>query len=142
MNAAGRQYGFSFVEIMIALLLLAVCALPMAEAVKNGVTASAVATESARELRCTKNTMESVLAEPYDKLSNAALGKDTASGYSQPKDGACLARKVYIARYEREYGKSEYFLKTSDSSARLEAALLYITVASDNGFSFTTLVAR
>ena len=87
--------------------------------------------------------METVLAEPYPNLANAALGKDTPSSYSRPADAACLARNVYIARYEYEYGKSPVFLDDSAPSWRLESALLYVTVSAPNGsYSFTTLVSR
>jgi prepilin-type N-terminal cleavage/methylation domain-containing protein len=145
-SAVLRQRGFSFVEIMVAVLLLALCAAPLANALKTGLDASTIGAAKALELRCMKNQMETVLAEPYQNLWNAARGKDTPSAYSRAADAACpgIARNVYIAKYEHENGKSPVFLNESTAGAqRLETALLYITVSSpDTGYTFTTLVAR
>jgi prepilin-type N-terminal cleavage/methylation domain-containing protein len=143
LNSRRRSHGFSFVEILVAVAVLALCAMPLADAVRNGIAASAIGADKARELRCMKNMMETVLAEPYQKLWDAALGKDIASSYSQPADASCIARNVYIARYEYEYGKSPVFLDASASTARQESAMLYVAVSAPNGtYSFTTLVAR
>ncbi|MFC5552042.1 prepilin-type N-terminal cleavage/methylation domain-containing protein [Massilia aerilata] len=138
-----RRRGFSFVEVLVAVAVLALCAVPLAEAVRNGIAASTIGAAKARELRCMKSMMETVLAEPYPNLANAALGKDTPSSYSRPADAACLARRVYIAKSEWEYGKSLVFLDNSAASWRLESALLYVNVSSPDGtYSFTTLVSR
>lgn len=128
---------------MVAVLVLAICALPLADAVRNGIAASTVGADKARELRCMKTMMETVLAEPYMNLRDAALGMGTASRYSQPAAGGCVLRNVFIATYEREAGQPEVFLDTSADSTRLESPLLYVTVSSpDSGYSFTTLVTR
>jgi prepilin-type N-terminal cleavage/methylation domain-containing protein len=153
LNAAGRQHGFSFVEIMVAVLLLAICAVPMGDAIRNGITASSIAGAKARELRCIKNTMETVLAEPYQSLYAAAGGKDQPATFpmpavfAMPVDGSCdTPPRVSIARFELDYGSNvEVWLDNNPtaSSAQLESPLLYITVAAANGgYSFTTLVAR
>jgi prepilin-type N-terminal cleavage/methylation domain-containing protein len=144
LTATVRQRGFSFVEIMVAVVLLAVCAVPMGDAIRNGLAASSIGAAKARELRCIKNTMEIVLAEPYVSLYGAARGKGQPSAFAVPAAAACETPPlVSIAYYEREYGGSEVFLGANASSAQLESPLLYITVAAANsGYSFTTLVAR
>jgi len=75
--------GFSFVEVMVAVLLLAICAVPMMEAIRNGLSVSSAGADKARELRCLKNTMEAVLAEPYQTLWLAA-SQDNASRPARP----------------------------------------------------------
>lgn len=144
MNFVQRRHGFSFVEILVALAVLAMCAVPLADALRNGIDASRIGTAKARELRCMKNTMENVLAQPYQTLSAAARGKDLPSSYVPPGDPSCdIARTVTIAKYEYEYGKSPVFLDAGADSDRLAAAMLYVTVSSpDSGYAFTTLVAR
>jgi prepilin-type N-terminal cleavage/methylation domain-containing protein len=145
LNAARRQHGFSFVEIMVAVLLLAICAVPMGDAIRNGITASSIAAAKARELRCIKNTMETVLAEPYQSLYAAAAGKDQLAALPLAADASCdAAPRVSIARYERENGAAEVWLdgNVNPGDPRLESPLLYITVAAKGGYSFTTLVAR
>jgi prepilin-type N-terminal cleavage/methylation domain-containing protein len=152
LNAAARQHGFSFIEIMVAVLVLAICAVPMGDAIRNGVNASSIAAAKARELRCIKNTMETVLAEPYQSLYAAAGGKDQPATFPMPAvfpmplDGSCdTAPLVSIARYEYEDGGTEVWLDGNPSAtpAQLESPLLYISVAAANGgYAFTTLVAR
>jgi adenylate cyclase len=128
-----------------AVLLLALCALPAAQSVKSALAAPGVAQTKMRELRCMRNQMETVLAEPYQNLWNAARGTQQATSYSKPADASCVARNVYIAKYQAEYGKTPVFLPYPDTAPeqQLEAVLLYVTVSSpDTGYTFTTLVAR
>lgn len=152
MNARGRERGFSFLEIIVAVMVLAICAVPMLDAIRNGVSASSIASAKARELRCIKNTMETVLAEPYQSLYAAAAGRDQPAvfpmpaTFSAPADGSCDAPpRISIARYEFEDGGTEVWLDGNPgaTSAQLESPLLYVTVAAANGgYAFTTLVAR
>jgi prepilin-type N-terminal cleavage/methylation domain-containing protein len=144
LKARRRQAGFSFVEVLVAVAVLALCAGPLAGAVKSGIDASRIGTAKARELRCMRNTMEAVLAESYQTLSDAARGKDTPSAWAPPADASCdIARTISIAKYEYEYGKSPVFLDASAGEDRLAMAMLYVTVSSpDSGYAFTTLVSR
>jgi len=141
-SARLRQQGFSFVEIMVAVLLLAICALPMMEAIRNGLTVSKAGVDKARELRCMKNTMETILAEPYQTLWTAA-SKDNAASYVLPDDAACegVVRQLAISLCEQS-GASTVFLAPGSAANRREAAMLHIALSSDKGYSFTTLVAR
>lgn len=139
----GRQHGFSLMEVMVAVALLAICALPLADALRGGVGATTISAAKARELRCMKNTMETVLAQSHAVLLAAA---DDAAGYAVAADPSCdaaLQRRVDIRWYEHEYGKAPIYLDKSASAARKEAALLHVTVSSpQSGYSFTTLVQR
>ncbi|UVW28729.1 type II secretion system protein [Massilia sp. H6] len=143
MTARRLQRGFSYVELLVAAVVLGLCAAPLMGAIQTGVKASEIGSAKANELRCIKNVMETVLAEPYQHLWNAARGTAIASSYSRPQDAACVAREVYIALYEHEWGKTPLFLDATASAARRETAMLYITVSSPaSGYAFTTLVAR
>ena len=129
---------------MVAVVLLAICAVPMGDAIRNGLAASSIGAAKARELRCIKNTMEIVLAESYLSLYAAARGKGQTAAFAVPAAASCeTAPLVSIAYYERENGQSEVFLDANASSAQMESPLLHITVAAANGgYSFTTLMAR
>jgi prepilin-type N-terminal cleavage/methylation domain-containing protein len=138
LKSAVRQHGFSFVEIMVAVVLLAVCAVPMGEAIRNGIAAATVGADKARELRCMKNTMETILAAPYQTLWEASM-KDGGISYPLPEDAACadVVRTVSITMKE--------FSGTAPRAATVaerESALLQVTAASDKGYSFTTMVSR
>jgi len=136
------QHGFSFVEVMVAVLLLAICAVPMMEAINAGVSVSSAGVDKARELRCMKNTMEAVLAEPYQALWTAAA-KDGAASYVLPDDASCagIARQLVISLCEQT-GATTVFLSSGSAQNRREAAMLHIALTSDKGYSFTTMVAR
>jgi len=141
-TARAHQHGFSFVEVMVAVLLLAICAVPMMEALTTGLTVSAAGVDKARELRCMKNTMEAVLAEPYQTLWLAA-SKDNAASYVLPDDASCagVTRQLAISLCEQT-GSTTVFLASGSAQKRREAAMLYIALSSDKGYSFTTMVAR
>jgi Tfp pilus assembly protein PilV len=126
-----RASGFAYIEVMVAVLLLALCALPAANAVKNGLNAADAAPTRAAALRCMRDKMETVLAEPYANLLAARNGNQPTT-YSDAAVGGCVTRKVYIDVYP--------------SSASVDAsgwtALLRVDVVSpDTSYSFTTLVA-
>nr|WP_267498716.1 prepilin-type N-terminal cleavage/methylation domain-containing protein [Massilia sp. IC2-278] len=137
-----RQHGFSFMEVMVAVLVLAICAVPMMDALTNGLMVSAASVDKARELRCMKNTMEAILAEPYQTLWLAAA-QDNAASYALPADAACagVTRQLVISLCEQT-GTNTVFLTSGSAQNRREAAMLHIALSSDKGYSFTTMVAR
>ena len=138
MNLTDRQQGFSFVEVMVAVVLLAVCAVPMGEAIRNGLAASAVRMDKARELRCMKNTMETILAAPYQTLWEASV-KDSGVTYPLPEDAACadVVRTVSITLKEFSGTTSR-----EPTASERETALLQVTATSNKGYSFTSMVSR
>jgi prepilin-type N-terminal cleavage/methylation domain-containing protein len=145
LNAAAHQHGFSFVEIMVAVLLLAICAAPMGDAIRNGITAASIGAAKARELRCIKNTMETVLAQPYQNLWNAARSAGEAAVLPLPADASCeAAPRLSVVKYEYDASAKKLTeLPALASADRLESPLLYVTVtAANGGYAFTTLVAR
>ena len=129
---------------MVAVVLLAICAVPMMDAIRHGITASSVAETKARELRCIKNTMETVLAMPYQTLWNAAPGQGTPTTLALPLDAQCAsAPTVTVARVEYDSAAKKLVpLDAAVTGERLESPLLSVTVGAKAGYSFTTLVAR
>jgi Tfp pilus assembly protein PilV len=127
--------GFAYIEVLVAVLLLALCTLPAANAVRNGLNAADAAPKRAAALRCMRDRMEAVLAEPYDKLLAAQNGKQPATKYSdEVAVGGCVVRKVYIDVYR----KSD---KVSEETASSTALLRVDVVSPGTSYSFTTLVA-
>ena len=124
--------GFAYIEVLVAVLLLALCALPAANAVKNGLNAADAAPKRAAALRCMRDKMEAVLAEPYANLLAARSDTQPTTRYSQNKDSSCVARQVYIDVYP----------PNGSIDASGWTALLRVDVVSpDTNYSFTTLVA-
>lgn len=90
--------GFSYVEVLLAAVLLAVCAAPAADAVRSAIAAPQAGADRLRLLLCLKTQMESVLAQPYQNLLGAAAGAGVASAYSLAADAGCPLRNVYISK--------------------------------------------
>jgi type II secretory pathway pseudopilin PulG len=134
-----RSGGFTLLEAVIAMLLLAVCLLPAANALRDAVAAPAVGATAARNLDCVSSLMETVLAEPYNRLLSLATTAD-ASAYPVAPDPACPARTVRIARYGTN-GNRRIGPGAPDDY------LLYVSVgladpADGNPFTLVTLVSR
>jgi Tfp pilus assembly protein PilV len=127
-----RASGFAYIEVMVAVLLLALCALPAANAIKNGLNAADAAPARAAALRCMRDKMEAVLAEPYANLLAARNGNQPTTTYSDAAVGGCVTRKVYIDVYPSN---------ASVDAAGWTALLRVDVVSPDTSYSFTTLVA-
>jgi hypothetical protein len=133
--------GLSYVEVMVALVLLGICALPAADAIRAGLRANEVGAVQARELRCVKSRMETVLAESYEDLWKAQQGADTPSSYSLAADADCGVRNVFIAKYVHPYG--DVTGEALDAGDAAEDTLLIVTVSgTDGAYPLTTLVDR
>jgi hypothetical protein len=146
MNARGarRASGFAYLEVLIAALILAVCAAPAADAIRNGLAVGPAGSAKAAELRCARNRMEAVLAEPFVNLLNAA----GTENYSLPADATCLKRKVTIRQMWFD-GASLTPLPVNASTERQDLALLLVKVAlvdDSTGYisdyTFSTVVSR
>ena len=127
--------GFSYVEVLVALVLLAIGIVPATDAVRYSLAAPQMAQAAIQSLQCVKNHMEKILAEPYQNLANAA-GLITAAStvYSLPADAQCAARNVYLSFYTP--GPTAGFVA-------INSGLLYVTVATPGtALTLSTLVAQ
>ena len=132
----GHSAGFTLLEALIAMMLLSVCLLPAANALRNAVAAPTVAASAARNLDCVSSRMETMLTESYTRL----LAQASTANYSLPADKDCPARTVRIERYGRISNRAFGFGASDDQ-------LLFISVelsdpADGNPFTLTTLVSR
>jgi prepilin-type N-terminal cleavage/methylation domain-containing protein len=134
---ARHHAGFTLLEVVCALLLLAVCLLPAANALQSTVAAPAVAAGAARNLDCVSSLMETVLAQPYTRLLSFATTSGS-SPYPMPDDG-CPARTVRIERYGTISTRSFGFGATDDYLLFVSVAL---TTPGGNPYTLTTLVSR
>lgn len=92
--------GFSYVEVLLAVLLLGLCAAPAAEALRSALGTADVSAAELTQLHCLTSHMERTLAVPYRSLALAAAGVSTpAAAYSLPADSSCGARDVYLSFY-------------------------------------------
>jgi len=131
--------GFTLLEALLALFLLAVCLLPAADALRAATGAPAVGADAARRLDCVASLMDTVLAEPYARLLSLATDSGAAA-YPIPDDPACPARTVLIARYGNDSTRKIGPGGTSDYLLFVSVALA--DAADGNPYTLTTLVAR
>lgn len=133
-RAIAPSAGFAYIEVLVAVLLLALCALPAANAIQNGLAAANAAPTRAKDLRCMRDTMEYVLSRPYAELLAKQNGNSKVDDYSSAKSDDCVERQVYIGVYLKQAG--------GDPGTANATALLRVDVVSrGTSYAFTTLVA-
>ena len=106
-NAAPRGYprsqaGLSYIEVLIATMLIAVSLVPAVEALRGGIFGASLHQDAAADHYALKAKMEEVLAEPYALLDSAAVAagsEKTPTSYSDPS-GSTKRRLVYLSRYD------------------------------------------
>ena len=120
--APGRQTGASYVEVLIAALLIIISLAPMTSALRGaGDSADVFADATAQQLRLTAK-LEEVLAEPFSVLAAAAGDEDKASSFSDEK-GVDDRRIVYLSAYDGDNADSD-----DDPFTGTDAGLIWIKV--------------
>lgn len=135
--------GFSYVGVLLATLLLAVCAAPAADAVRNAIAAPQASAGQLRALLCLKSQMETVIAEPYQNLLGAAAGSSVASvAYSLAADAGCPARNVYISKVSVDMNGITSYPSVDVGLLQVIVALASPASATAPSMSLGTVVAR
>ncbi len=96
------QSGLSYIEVLIATILVAVSLVPAVEALRGGIFGAGLHQDAAVDHYQLKAKMEEVLAEPYALLDAAALAaatEKTPTSYSDPS-GSSKRRLVLLSRYD------------------------------------------
>lgn len=135
-----RQRGFSYIEVLVATIIIAVALVPAIDALKPGIDGAALHRQRAQEHYALLGKMEAVLAESFANLDTAAAAAGaptTATAYSDVTPEG-IAREVFIWRYDADDadGDADVFTGGEDN-------LLWIRVAlADDSRSLQTLVQR
>jgi len=135
-----RVRGVSYVEVLVATMLVAVTLVPMLEALPGGVQASRVhENTAARSLRAASR-MEEVLSEGFSALDAAALaagGPAVPSSYSDAP-GTTDRRVVYLSRYDGDDADAD-----GNGFTGTDEGLLWVRVEIEGaGHGLASLVAR
>lgn len=97
-----HQGGFSYVEVMVASVLMVITLLPMQQALQTGIKGASVQQLITTDHYRLTGTMETVLAEPFSRLLDAAAktnDKSTPSSYSDA-GGTPGRQLVYLSFYD------------------------------------------
>ena len=139
MLKTSAQRGFSYVEILLSVVLLAMLLVPALEALQTGITGTQSAAQLARH-QALRDKMELVLSKPFADLyaqtylPGANTGDWVSASLSDPA-GAPNQRNVVLYRYDA----------TTRALSSADTGLLYVAVfyqgqSGDAGLS--TLVGR
>ena len=99
-----RQSGFSYMELLVATLLIAIMLVPALDAMQSGIQGSAIHTRLAQNQYRMISKMEETLALPFTELlEQADLVADPTVLIPEPYSDAAgteSRRLVYLARYD------------------------------------------
>jgi type II secretory pathway pseudopilin PulG len=105
-HPAARQAGISYIEVLIATLLILITLLPMMDAMQGATVSAGVHEEATLQGARLQATMERVMSEPFAQLEAAAIvaGKggnsfDQPSSYSDAQ-GEQYRRIVYLSLFD------------------------------------------
>lgn len=109
-SSTDRQSGLTYIEVMIAALLISIALVPAIDALYTGTLASNVYTTSSAEHYAALAKMEELLAEPQALLITAAAAagnETTPSTYYSDAAGIPNRRLVYVALYDADDGDGD-----------------------------------
>lgn len=96
-----RQRGLSYVEVLIAVAIIAVCLAPALDALRDGVRAAATQGSYAVNQQRLKTRLEAVLANTFVTLDAAAMaaGNDPSATVAAYSDAAGTAERLLVTLY-------------------------------------------
>ena len=134
MHTRGRQAGISYVEALLAVVVLGIGLVPALDSLQTAFSGASVNEALVIGQQQLASRLEEVAAEPYSSLDEAAqaAGSETvASSYSDPAGPDRVL--VFLSRYD---GDADPFTTTDEG-------LIWVRVTIENtAHELTTLVAR
>ena len=134
-----HQAGLSYIEVMVATLLLTIALVPMMDALKPGLQGAQIHREQADTRFALGGKLEQVLAEPFDDLDAAATAAgafDVATIYSDL--AARVPHEVFIWRWDVDNADAD-----DDELTGGEDDILWVRVATADGVTeLQTLISR
>jgi prepilin-type N-terminal cleavage/methylation domain-containing protein len=134
-----HQHGMTYVEVLVAMVLVALMLVPAMEALMPGIQGAALHKQRAEQHYVLQGKLEMVLAETFDSLDAAATA---AGAHTNPTSYSDLAsavpHNVYIWRYDVDDADGDNAVYTGG-----EDDLLWVNVSTpDFQKSLQTLVSR
>ncbi len=131
--------GFSYVEVLVAVALIAVCLVPAIQALQSGILGASVHEELALDQYALVTKMETVLAEPFGTLDAAGLAAGNPAAPPNPTPPYSTSPfLVYVARFDADDADGDGLPHTG-----AEDDILWVRVESeDTGRFLETLTSR
>ncbi|MDJ0833727.1 MAG: type II secretion system protein [Gammaproteobacteria bacterium] len=133
-----RQQGISYLEVLIATVIIAVSLVPALDALKPGIDGAALHQDQAQITFVLQGKLELVLAEPFSQLREAAKLAGSATAETSYSDAAAsVPHGVFIWPYDIDNADGDNNVFTGG-----EDDLLWIRVANSNdSHSLETLIS-
>jgi len=128
-TGCARMAGISYVEVLIAIVLIMLALAPALEALSPGEAAAGAHANRVEDHFAVAGRMEELLAEPFaalDAAATAAGSRVTPGSYSDTvtfQDGRTVTRNVYLSRYDSDNADGD-----ADPFTGTEADLLWLRV--------------
>lgn len=122
---SARQAGASYVEVLIAAVLIALLLLPLMETMVGAEQGTSSQQEIAVQHFLVTGRLEEVLAEPYAALESAAAAagsEATPTSYSDPP-GTNNRRLIYLSLYDADNADAD-----NDPFTGVDAGLVWVRV--------------
>lgn len=136
--------GFSYVEVLIAVVLIVIALVPAMDALIPGIAGGGIHESIAEDHYHLTGRLEQVLVEPFGQLNSAAVAAGspaTPSIYSDVftyPDGRQISRNVFIARYDADNADAD-----NDPFTGTDDGLLWVRVTiAGTGASIESLVSE
>ena len=133
--ARRRDHGFSYIEVLIAIVIIAVCLVPALDALQYGVRAAGTQRSYTINQQQLKTRFEEVLANSFATLDAAAMlaGNSPASTVAAYSDAAGTADRLLVTLYRYD----------GSAATGTDTGLLWINVAIEgSNLSLNTLKSR
>jgi len=144
MTAPRRQAGLTYMEVLLASVLIALLLVPGLQALQSGLQSTAVQSSLEEEQAILQGKLADLLAMPFatlDAAAQAAGGPTTASSLSDTvtlSDGRSLSRQVFLSRYDGDNADAD-----GDPYSGTDAGLLWLRVAiAGTALAVETLTAQ
>lgn len=131
----GRQRGLSYVEVLIAVVIVAVCLVPALDALRDGISAAGTQRSHTINQQRLKTRMEQVLANRFTALDAAAMaaGNNPSATVAAYSDAAGAAERLLVTLYRYD----------GSAATGADTGLLWIKVAIEgSSLSLDTLKSR
>lgn len=106
MSVRHYQDGLSYVEVLLAVLIIAISVIPATNALRGSVHSAAADTDATINHYRILGRLEDVLAEPFSTVAAQAAGLAVPTAYSDAA-GSADRRLVYISGYDADNADSD-----------------------------------
>jgi type II secretory pathway component PulJ len=129
MSVPRRQDGLTYMEVLVATVLIALLLVPGLQALNSGLQSTAVQSSLEEEQAILQGKLADLLAIPFatlDAAAQAAGGPTTPTSLSDTvtlSDGRTLSRQVFLSRYDGDNADAD-----GDPYSGTDAGLLWVRV--------------